>query len=152
MKKKIKYTKLLLIIIIILLFIALFGLIFKLFTSFPLYNSDLKYQTEYIPSEANGNVDVSSFLSINEDFAIGANKYGYAVFKDPDKAFKTLKKEYKDGINLIKKEYKLPPLLRSTYQLYKSYGFQAQSDSLKETLEARFVSRFLDIYENSFTK
>ncbi len=152
MKKKIKYIKILASVIIILLFITLGGLVFKLFSSFPLYNRDLNYQTEYVADFANGDVDVNKFISLSEDFAIGANKYGYAVFKNPDKAFKTLKKEYKAGIKLIKKEYRLPPLLRSTYQLYKSYGWQVQNGTFKEIMEARFVSEFLDIYENSFTK
>lgn len=39
-----------------------------------------------------GNVNVSKFTDVSEDFAIGANSNGYAVFKNPSKAFKTFEK------------------------------------------------------------
>ena len=59
-------------------------------------DNDLKYSQIYISGDENikGNVNVNKFGKINIDFDIGANKYGYAVFKNPNKAFKRLKKEY----------------------------------------------------------
>lgn len=41
-----------------------------------------------------GNVNVQEYAVIHEDFAIGANKYGFAVFKEPEKALNTLKELY----------------------------------------------------------
>lgn len=55
--------------------------------------NDLQYCQEYIWGQAGivGNVNVQEYAVIHEDFAIGANKYGFAVFKEPEKALNTLK-------------------------------------------------------------
>ena len=117
-----------------------------------MYDDDLKYTQIYIQNEGNikGNVDINKFGKIDKDFDIGANKYGMAVFKNPRKAFKTLKEKYKNGIKLIQKEFNLPPLSNFTYKGYKTYGWQVTKGSKKDKEQARFVSSFLDIYENSF--
>ena len=117
-----------------------------------IYDDDLKYTQIYIQNEGNikGNVDINKFGKIDKDFDIGANKYGMAVFKNPRKAFKTLKKKYKKVIKLIQKEFNLPPLSNFTYKGYKIYGWQVTKGSKKDKEQARFVSSFLDIYENSF--
>lgn len=117
-----------------------------------IYDNDLKYTQIYIQNEGNikGNVDINKFGKIDKDFDIGANKYGMAVFKNPKEAFKTLKKKYKNGIKLIQKEFNLPPLSNFTYKGYKTYGWQVTKGSKKDKEQARFVSSFLDIYENSF--
>lgn len=117
-------------------------------------NPNLKYSQEYVVGKSNikGNVDIEFFTSKSEDFAIGANKYGYAVFKNPSKAFKQLKKEYSKGIELIQKEFNLLPLNNFNYKDYKTYGWQVTTGTEEEQNEARFVSSFMDIYENSFSK
>ena len=117
-----------------------------------IYDDDLKYTQIYIQNEGNikGNVDINKFGKIDKDFDIGANKYGMAVFKNPRKAFKTLKKKYKKVIKLIQKEFNLPPLSNFTYKGYKTYGWQVTKGSKKDKEQARFISSFLDIYENSF--
>ena len=56
----------------------------------------------------------------------------------------------KKGIKLIKDEFNLMPLSNFTYKEYKTYGWQVTKGSKKAQEEARFVSSFLDIYENSF--
>ena len=65
----------------------------------------IKYPSvqEYVVGQGNikGNVPVEEYISISEDFAIGANKDGYAVFKDPEKALAKLLELYSDGITLI---------------------------------------------------
>ena len=83
-------------------------------------NPNLKYSQIYISEYKNikGNVDINKFGKINIDFDIGANKYGYAVFKNPSKAFKQLKKEYSKGIEIIQKEFNLENLSQSNYKLY----------------------------------
>lgn len=115
-------------------------------------DNNLKYSQVYLIGESNnkGNVDINKYGRINIDFDIGANKYGEAVFKSPQKAFRTLKKEYSKGISLIQKEFKLLPLTNFTYKSYKTYGWQVTTGTDEEKEQARFVSSSLDIYENSF--
>lgn len=115
-------------------------------------DDNLKYSQVYIIGESNnkGNVDINKYGRINIDFNIGANKYGEAVFKNPQKAFRTLKKEYSSGIQLIQKEFNLLPLTNFTYKSYKTYGWQVTTGTEEEKEQARFVTSFLDIYENSF--
>ncbi len=119
-----------------------------------LIDNNLKYSQIYIPKENNikGNTDINSFGKKNIDFDIGANKYGYAVFKNPNKALKRLKKDYSKGIKLIQKEFNLLPLNNFTYKDYKIYGWQVTTGTEEAKKQARFVSSFMDIYENSFSK
>ena len=147
MKQYIKYIKIEAVGVLSVLVIILICLILKLLALFPLYNQDLIYTNECI-----NNTTATEFLKINPNFEIGLNKYGDMVFKNPENAFQTLKDKYKDGIKLIKKEFKLPKLKRSNYQLYKTYGWQVSEGTLSEKAEAKFISRFLDIYENSFKR
>jgi len=109
---------------------------------------------EYVMGQGNikGNVPVSEYTSISEDFAIGADKDGYAVFKDPNKAFTKLTELYVDGINLIQTEFDLEPLTEQNYEWYKTYGAQVTAGTPEQQEQARFVGKFLDIYENSFSK
>lgn len=141
----------------IILFSMIFILLIILLTCF-IYNKSisnkLKYSQEYIIGQGNikGNVDTEYFESINSNFEIGANSYGYAVFKNPDKAFKSLLEYYQDGITLIQKEFELLPLTNFNYKNYKTYGWQVTTGTDEEKEQARFVSSFIDIYENSFKR
>ena len=115
-------------------------------------DDNLKYTQVYIAEYGNvkGNVDINSFGKKNIAFDIGANKYGNAVFKNPKKAFKRLKKDYSKGIKLIQKEFNLLPLNNFNYKNYGTYGWQVSTGTKEEQEQARFVSSFMDIYENSF--
>lgn len=115
-------------------------------------NPNLKYSQEYIIGKENikGEVDVNYFESKGKEFEIGANKYGYAVFKNPKKAFDKLKKDYKKGIRLIQKENNLRSLSQFNYKEYGRYGWQVTTGTKEEQEQARFVTSFMDIYENSF--
>lgn len=117
-------------------------------------DDNLRYSQLYISEESNikGNVDINKFGKTNIDFDIGANKYGYAVFKNPNKALKTLKKDYSKGIKLIQKEFNLLPLTNFNYKTYKTYGWQVTTGTDEEKEQARFISSFMDIYENSFNR
>ena len=99
-----------------------------------------------------GQVDKAKYESVSEDFAIGADKYGRAVFKDPRKAFETMKQLYSDGLALIAEEQNLAPISHSNYNLYKKFGWQVTSGTEEAQKQAKFVTNFLDIYENSFAK
>ena len=107
---------------------------------------------EYIVGTGNikGNVDVEKYLKIDQRFQIGADKNGMAVFKDPHKAYQALIEKYSDGIRLIQKEFDLEDLRESAYQADKIYGGQVETGTEDEKSQARFVSGFFDIYENSF--
>lgn len=114
-------------------------------------DEDLKYSQIYsFKNDVIGMVDIEEFGLKNIDFDIGANKYGVAVFKNPSRAFKRLKKDYREGIDLIKREFSLKPLTAFNFRDYGVYGWQVTTGSKKAQEEANFVSRFMDIYENSF--
>lgn len=112
----------------------------------------LLYSKEYMPGTGNikGDVDTQSYLAISEKFEIGANHYGYAVFKHPEQAFEELKHLYPEGIALIQNTYHLEPLSHNTYPLYGVYGWQTLTGSPEAQQQAKFITRFFDIYENSF--
>lgn len=150
--KKYKMLMIIISILLIILFVIL-GRIVLVKCGY-IIDDNLKYSQIYIAEESNikGNVDINKFGKINIDFDIGANKYGYAVFKNPNKALKTLKKEYSKGIKLIQKEFNLLPLTNFNYKNYKTYGWQVTTGTDEEKEQARFVSSFMDIYENSFNR
>lgn len=110
------------------------------------------YSQEYIVGSGNikGNVDKEFFESVSSKFKIGANKQGYAVFKNPDEAIQELQKKYSSGISLIRDEFELEKLSNKTMEEYKELGNQVIGGTEEEKEEASFVSAFLDIYENSF--
>ena len=109
---------------------------------------------EYVPGAEDiiGNVDKEKYESISEDFAIGADQYGRAVFKDPHKAFDTFIVLFADGIALIQEQNDLAPISKKNYSSYKAMGWQVTSGPKEAQQQAIFVTKFLDIYENSFTK
>ena len=149
---KTKKYKILTFITLILLVIS-FTMIGKnlLIKSGYMIDNNLRYSKLYIKdNNIVGDVDVNYLGKINIDFEVGANKYGVAVFKNPRKAFKTLKKDYKKGLKLIQKEFNLLPLSNFNYKSYATYGWQVTTGSKEEKEQARFISAFIDIYENSF--
>lgn len=104
---------------------------------------------EYIPGAEGmqGNVDTDYFTSVSPDFAIGAGVDGVAVFKDPKAAFETFRSLYENELGELRREFGLPAFSQKTYSSYMIYGFQYTGTDGKRF---RFVSAFLDIYENSF--
>ena len=110
------------------------------------------YVQEYVAGQGNcrGNVNTADFLERDERFAIGATKDGVAVFKDPQAAFQALLETCSDGLALIQTEMDLEPVSQKNYSMYKMYGAQVTTGSEEEQAQARFVSGFFDIYENSF--
>lgn len=120
-------------------------------------NDDLiinPYTQEYVSGQGNikGDVDIEKYKSISEKFDIGADENGYAVFKDPYRAFYEFEVLYSKGIEAIEKEFHLKPMTKDRFQVYKTYGWQITKSTYEEQKQARFVTRFLDIYENSFTE
>lgn len=149
---KTKKYKILIFIVLILLVISFIMIGKNLLIRFGyMIDNNLRYSKLYIEdNNIVGDVDVNYFGKININFEVGANKYGVAVFKNPQKAFKTLKKDYKKGLKLIQKEFNLLPLSNFNYKSYATYGWQVTTGSKEEQEQARFISAFMDIYENSF--
>ena len=116
----------------------------------------IKYPSvqEYVIGQGNimGRVIVEEYIAISEDFAIGANKDGYAVFKDPEKALAKLFELYSDGITLIQTTYDLEPLSVDNCADYKMCGSQITTGTEEEQLQIIFVVKFLDTYENSYVR
>lgn len=106
---------------------------------------------EYIPGAEGmqGNVDTDYFTSVSPDFAIGAGADGKAVFKNPKAAFETFRSLYENELAALRKEFGLPAFSQKTYASYKIYGWQYTGSDGKRF---RFISSFLDIYENSFIR
>ena len=100
--------------------------------------------------EYTGRVDTAYFESISPDFAIGAAENGQAVFKDPEKAFAAFTDLYADTLEQLRQDYDLPPITEQEYEWYKTFGWQFPGGTETERERAAFVSKFLDLYENSF--
>lgn len=107
---------------------------------------------EYTPGMEGilGSVESDKYELVSLDFAMGADRYGRAVFKDPHKAFATMRKKMALGLALIAEEFDLAPISHDNYEIYKKYGWQTTSGTEEAREQARFISGFLDIYENSF--
>lgn len=107
---------------------------------------------EYIIGSGNcqGQVDTEKYFEISDAFAIGADENGVAVFKNPAKALLVLRAKYGKGLWTIQREFYLLPLTPLTYHSYGMYGWQVTKGSEEAKEQARFVSGFMDIYENSF--
>lgn len=103
------------------------------------------YSQEYIAGQGNikGDVDTERYSAMSADFAIGANDAGYAVFKDPKKAFSVLSEQYAEGVALIQKEYELPPLTDNNYGGYKTYGWQVTTGTATEQEQRGLFQVFL---------
>lgn len=136
--------------VILILFCGMY--VYKLSRQNPRFKDpSLQYSQEYIAGTGNikGNVNTKYFTDKSADFQIGANRDGVAVFKNPDAAFARLETDDKAGIELIQKEFKLPPFSQSSYGKYELYGWQATAGTKEEQEQASFVSSVLDIYEDS---
>ncbi|MGH4124340.1 MAG: hypothetical protein ACREV6_15545 [Clostridium sp.] len=121
-----------------------------IYLKYPKYCKNKEHVSEYVAGEKGikGSVDK---WGDNPAYEIGATKKGYAVFKNPEKAFRQMKIDFAKGIVAIQKEYKFRPISRWNFKQYGTYGCQLVKIKDAEAVrQARKVSVFLDIYENSF--
>ena len=107
---------------------------------------------DYVAGQGNirGNVNVEDYYERDARFAIGAGEDGHAAFKDPGEAFAALREHYPECFSLIRMEFLLIGPSKLIYSSYKSLGWQATTGSEEARQQAQFVSRFFDIYVNSF--
>lgn len=107
------------------------------------------YVKEYVASYKTGSVNVKDFLDHGEEFAIGADENGKAVFKDPQKAFEALVRDYSDGINLIRDEYKLGPITPRNLMAGSIIPVLRLKVALRLNLLKSFTSRLSSILPSS---
>lgn len=141
------------IIYMVIIFIAILTTISTfIYRKYPKYSKDKEYVREYVIGEEGikGSVDVTKYAN-NPAYEIGADKEGYAVFKNPDKAFAQMKIDFAKGLAAIKEEYKLSKLSRWNFRTYGQYGWQLTKTKDAEIInQGARISQFFDIYENSF--
>lgn len=104
------------------------------------------------PSEVVDDYDISqlSDFGVNEAYEIGANAKGMPIFKDYKKALQQAQIDYKKGFDATVVEYNLMPISNENYRDYKKYAGQLESKDEMVKQQGIMVSKFLDIYENSF--
>ncbi len=100
-------------------------------------------------------VDKNKFELISSDFEIGATEEGYAVFKDPNKAFETFKVLYKEELSYVKRDNLIIlPICYSNLNKYSIYCMNSYDKVLEEdetfANRIKFIMEFIDIYENSY--
>ena len=111
-----------------------------------------EYVSEYVigAQGIKGTVDITQWGD-HPAYQIGADREGYAVFKDPDQAFARMKLDYAAGIEAIQEEFGLRSLTMANYQQYGTYGWQLTETEEADTLaQAHKVTAFMDIFENSY--
>lgn len=88
-------------------------------------------------------------IGISTAYRLTVNKNCVPVFVNKDMAYEQFKVDYKDEIDIIRKQFKLFPLTIFNYSDYKKYGWQVTN--LDEEIQIRCgkISQFFDIYENS---
>lgn len=97
-----------------------------------------------------GAVDKAAFEEISPDFAIGADRYGVAVFQNPRRAWETFLELYAAELDELAEIHGLKPLAAKNREMYLILGAQTEGSTAEKTARYTFVSKFLDIYENSF--
>lgn len=77
---------------------------------------------------------------------------GKRVFVDPAAALTQARNDYADGFAAIRREFRLLPLNRYNFRKYMTFGWQLTTGSEEEKRQGMEITKFLDIYENSFSE
>ena len=99
-----------------------------------------------VVSEYTGNVSFGD----NDAYALGENSDGIPIFKDTNKTLKQAIIDYEDGFNAIKEQFNLKPISKNTFDEYKTYGWQLNTNDENIKKQGEKITQFLDFYENSF--
>jgi hypothetical protein len=105
------------------------------------------------PSKVVDDYDISRLsvdFGVNEAYEIGANAKGMPIFRNHKKALQQAQIDYKKGFDATVVEYNLKPISNENYRDYKKYAGQLESKDDRVKQQGVMVSKFLDIYENSF--
>ena len=84
----------------------------------------------------------------DEEWKIGANKYGEPIFENPEEAFLLADQKFADILDMIQEEYDLEDFSAKTFKQYKEdlYHVDATGEALRQRSG---LHEFMDIYENS---
>lgn len=107
------------------------------------------------PSKVVGDYDASQLsadFGDNDAYEIGANDKGMPIFKDHKKALQQAQIDYKQGFDATVVEYDLMPISNENYRDYKKFAGQLETKDEMVKQQGVMVSKFLDIYENSFNQ
>ena len=111
------------------------------------------YSQEYLPGTGNikGSVDTAYFESLGQDFEIGANRDGYAVFKKPRAVMIAIHRDYKPGLSVMMENGLYYPVLGIQVKGCTSgLAMDLKGSSTEGLKQAKQICRMMDIYENSF--
>jgi hypothetical protein len=140
--------------IIFVTFLICFFIGLSIFLSVLLYNKTkpnpkyAKVVAEYNKNGKTGNEFGKSYGQ-SKHYEVGINCVNKTVFKNPRKALRQFKKDYKMSIKAIKDEFNLGILIFD-WRKYGTYGWQVTTDNKELKKECLEVTSFFDIYENSF--
>ena len=107
-------------------------------------NSSSKVVVDYDTSQ------LSADFGSNEAYAIGTNAKGMPIFKDHKKALQQAQVDYKKGFAATAKEHDLNPISQKNYKDYMTLAWQLETKDETVVQQGVMISKFLDIYENSF--
>lgn len=100
--------------------------------------------------------DVSKWqmnLKNNKAYELALDNVGTPIFKNPNKAFKQLKKDYKEALKTIKKQYNISfSLNKYNYERYKNIGWQTLTNNNENCDECQKVTEILNFFDNSIRK
>lgn len=130
-------------IVLITAIILIMGIVFMITTC---GNPNGEVVGEYDTSKLGGDFIKSG----NDAYNIGANKDGMPIFKDNDKAFNQALIDYADGFLAIQKEFDLKLISKKSWGEYATYGWQLSTDDKDILKQGQEITKFFDIYENSF--
>jgi hypothetical protein len=140
--------------IILVTFLICFSIGLSIFLSVLLYNK-IKPNPKYakVVAEYNKNGETGDvfgeYYGQSKYYEVGINCVDKPVFKNPRKALKQFKKDYKTSIKTIKDEFNLGILIFD-WRKYGTYGWQVTTDDKELKKKCLKVTSFFDIYENSF--
>jgi len=138
--------------VIIVVLFAIVLLLYLILKPTPSYS--LRWVREYHVGVDSPNSDLRPEVLLthgnNEAYAVGVNKNGYVVFKDPMRAFEQFQKDYEIEIKEIMQEYYLRKFSFRTCRSYMAYGWQMPYTN--ESTNHHDVTLFIDIFMHSFSR
>lgn len=96
--------------------------------------------------------DVSQWQTLfppHSAYALGLNDAGQPVFQNPAAALRQIRTDCSDAVDYLRQEERLWPLGHFTVVHYAACGWQVDGGEWVEQ-QGRLLTRFGDIYENSF--
>lgn len=88
--------------------------------------------------------------SVTDAYRVGLNEKGLPAFLEPEAALKQATQDFSRAFRLIAEQNHLFPPGYLTRHDYETFGWQTVTDDESLREECTAVSRFFDIYENSY--